>query len=138
MQLASKESTAREEGINSQVQILAKEKAEKGYIELGGFWDSSFERDIRQFSVGDRLLINVDDVRARTGALIAKDESGKSVGVITNFLALNYSEFVTAIIRHVGKSKFHIKITEIEKNKSSEGRHYFKAKIVDYAFTDTT
>ena len=133
------ESGLREGDIESQVQILAKQKEEKGYIELSGFWDPSFERDIREFSVGNRLLVGVYTVGRRTDALIAKDDCGSSVGVITNSLDLNYEEFTAVIIEYVGKRYFHVEITEIpEQKREAFDRHYFGAKIVDYALRDTT
>ncbi len=135
------ESPLRGRDIDSQVQMLVKKKEEKGYIELSGFWDPSFERDVHKFSVGDRLLVGVYTVGTRTNALIAKDDSGSSVGVITNSLGLglNYEKFTAVIIEYVGKRNFYVEITKMEDLKAPpHDRHYFKAKIVDYALRDTT
>lgn len=135
------ESPLRGRDIDSQVQMLVRKKEEKGYIELSGFWDPSFERDVHEFSVGDRLLVGVYTVGARTNALIAKDDSGSSVGVITNSLGLglNYEKFTAVIIEYVGKRNFYVEITEMKDLKAPpHDRLYFKAKIVDYALRDTT
>jgi len=119
-------------GISTQIERLDAQKAKYGYVRIRGFWDSSLERNINEFSEGDILLASIGDVGRRIGALIAKDKSGKSVGVIINTLRTSYPDFQSAIVSYVGKSNFQIQLTEIDKAKK-DGRIYFSSKIIDYA-----
>jgi len=117
---------------------LRREEKKKGYIELDGRYESSFDRDIYDFKEGDILQVMIADTNGRTGALIAFDDSGKSVGVILNKLTEisdGYFDFVGMLFRHIGKSKFQIQILDIDRSEQKDKNigiiHWFTAKIID-------
>ena len=121
---------------------LEKEKKEKGFVEFTAFWDPTFENDIYKFKVGEILIASIDDVGPRPGALIIKDKSGKSVGVLTNKFGYDYGTFTRSVIIFLRKSKFEVKISEIdrtekeprtESNKEdlNEERHYFIVRTIE-------
>ena len=96
----------------------------------------SFDKDIWTLPLESNLLISIDDVGGRVGALIAHDEHGNKVGVVTNGTDdLGYHEFVVALTRATEKSKWNGLF--IEKGMfipsgpdSDEERHYFTFHIL--------
>jgi hypothetical protein len=108
------------------IEKLIKELGTKGFLEFSGFWDSSFDKDIMEYHIGDKLYACVDDVNRRNGALIVRGLDGKSIGVLTNKVGGKYSAFVMAVVEVINKSKFELIITEIESKTYASGRHYFK------------
>lgn len=116
---------------------LKGEEKKKGFIELEGRYESSFEKDIYDFKEGDILQVMIADTDGRTGALTAFDDSGKSVGVILNKLSEisgSYFDFVGILIHYIGKSKFQIQILDIDRNETkdedNEIGHLFTAKVI--------
>jgi len=116
---------------------LKREEKKKGYVELPGFSESSFDKDICDFKIGDILQVRIgDDNENRVGALIAYDNEGNSVGVMINKMggfAQSYLDAVDMLIHYLGKSVFRIEILDIDicKEKLKDERHYFTAKILD-------
>lgn len=139
LQLLAGQKTDRDTLINEKVSLLRKEYKRKGFVELTGFWDEAFERNVRELAIGEKLLISLDDTPGRTGAFIAKDGKGKSVGVITNRLSpLRYEEFITAIEYYLDKSKFSVELIKNDETirfKDGTERHYFVVKILDVPAT---
>jgi hypothetical protein len=123
--------------IHRGVITLRREEKRKGYIELRGFSESSFDKDICNFKAGDILQVRIgDDNENRIGVLIAYDDEGNSVGVMTNKMggiAQGYSDAADMLIRYLGKSIFRIEILDIDssKEKQEDERHYFTAKILE-------
>ncbi len=122
----------RRESPEELVEELDAERRENGFVEIDGFWDPTFDLDVRSLSPGKKLVCRVGDVAKRVGALMAYDDTGRSVGVITNKLSSHsYGCFSEALMQHVGKSQFHIEIIGIAEEDMGD-RHYFKAKIAEY------
>jgi hypothetical protein len=111
--------------------LLYKKYNRNGYLELDGFWEDDFEKDICDLNIGDKIYVSISDVGSRSGAFIAYDEEGKSVGVITNNLRTRYQLFSLALIEFLGKSKFQLEITEITRDDRDSGRHYFKGRVIE-------
>lgn len=108
-----------------------KSELKKGYIELEGFWDNSFEKDIFLIPIGSPIFIYVDDAEKRVGALIAHTKRGEKLGVIVNKSDISYHLFVEALIQSVNKSKIIGKYTKrgYVSKFGREERHYFKVII---------
>ena len=124
----------RKQEVMTDARQLDRERARKGIVQLPGFWDDTFTRDVWDLAVGDRLTVRTGDVESRTGCLVAYDDQDHPVGVMTNRLAsAAYSYFAASVIKHVGKSQFAVELTEIDRTASAEGRHYFKVKLIDYS-----
>src|SRR5262249_45210175 len=94
--------------LEDEINLFQEELKRKGYIELEGFWDNSFEKDVFSLSIGSTLHISPDVVGGRIHALIAHTERGEAVGVITNATRslTKYYEFVEALIMALNKSRF--------------------------------
>lgn len=107
---------------------------DQGYITLEGFWDQTFEEDIFDLPIGSILQVRIDDVAGRIGALIASTINGKSVGVIINTSDCNYDEFIEALTRVLGRSKFQVEYTKkgyvASEGDDGEKRHYFECKVL--------
>lgn len=135
LQIITKESKyIRDDVVSTAIDILKKEKKQKGFIEIYCFWDPSFERKISDFSIGDRLIGYVGEMGTRgLGTVLVKDTSDKAVGVVTNKMSetVHYDEFRHALTRAVKKYEFQVEITDIEKEISAGDRQYFYGKIVD-------
>jgi hypothetical protein len=114
---------------------LQMELSEKGYIELRGFYDSAFERDIYDFIEGETLHVKIGDNHGgRVGALMAYDDYGRSVGVILNKfpgIAMNYMDAVDILIHCLKKNQFDVQITKVTRGRKPDERHPFVAKILD-------
>lgn len=124
----------RRETLDDLIKKLESEHDKKGFVELEGFWDTTFEKDVRTFLPGNSLTCRIGNAGKRIGAMIAYDDASRSVGVIINNLGCRYSHFKEAILQYVGKSEFSIELIEIENNGYSvTDRHYFKAKVVKLA-----
>ncbi len=68
----------RRDDLISAIRQLDREKERIGTVLLSGFWDPSFERDVRELSEGDILTAQIGDAGSRIGALIAYDADGRS------------------------------------------------------------
>jgi hypothetical protein len=116
---------------------LKREEQKKGYIELHGFYEPSFDKDICDFNVGDILQVRIgDDNKTRVGALIAYDSEGNSIGVMTNKMgriSQSYFDAVDMLIHYLEKSVFKVEILDIDRSKEEikDERHYFTVKILD-------
>jgi len=137
LQISSKNPQSKIDTIENVNKFLQNQIEKNGYIEARGFWDKTFEKDILEFNVGDKLTVQQGDVGKRTGAMVAYDKDLKSVGVIINsgsfqnkIFGLTYSEYFDALISFIGISRFQIELTEIEDPDPKNNRHYFRGKIL--------
>jgi len=113
---------------------LQKQVDENEFITVDGFWTEGFQKDIKDFKIGDKLVVQQGDVEDRIGSMIAYDENGNSIGVILNGSenSRNYADFFDILSSFIRKSKFQIELLNIEAEpfKGNEERHYFTAKIL--------
>jgi hypothetical protein len=116
--------------------IFRHDIAKKGYLELEGFWDQSFDRDAWELSPGEAVLISIDDAEDRVGALIAHDSEGRKIGVIINPTSgLPYHEFQEALFDATRKSKFQAiyakkgTLLAADEGDDEGDRHYFDVQI---------
>ena len=80
-----------------------------------------------------------DDKLGRVGSLIAFNDQGHTVGLITNKLyplALNYDEATDTLFTWLHQSHFDVQILRIEKKHRTSERHYFTAKIIHDSRTE--
>lgn len=110
---------------------LKKELKENTYLLLEGFWDNTFQKDIFDFNVGDKLTARYGDAANRIGAMIVYDKHENSIGVLTNSKSgLHYHDFFELLTRVIRKSIFEVEITEIMAEENNSGRHYFTVKFL--------
>lgn len=117
------------ESVMENVQEFCREQKKYGFIILTGFWDPSFSRDIKTFTIGTNLPLRIGNVDKRRGALIAYDDENQSVGIITNTLDHFYHDFTDAFLCLMGSPCVYAEIVEINKKILSGHRNYFKLKI---------
>ena len=103
----------------------------KGYMELSGFYDAEFERDIRELKIGDKLIVAIDKTGKHNNAIIAKDIDGKTVGVIINVSNGSYDIFKKSLMKFMNKEEFTTEISDIETDVSAGGRFYFKTRALE-------
>jgi len=131
LQIIAQKGLSRANTLRSIISNLEIEMLHKGQIELRGFWDKEFKRDIWTFNAGDKLRICIGASGSRDNALIAKDDNGLPVGVITNLSDGSYDLFKRAVMKFMNKDEFLAEIVSIEREESDGGRHYFRVRAYE-------
>ncbi len=101
-------------------------------IELLCFWepDRGFERLAKELRIGEKLNFAIGDIGPRIAALVARDESGKSVGAVFNTsMASPYHEFMAVVATMMGSSKFSGEVVSFDEQDTSSERVYFRVKL---------
>lgn len=107
---------------------LRNERSETGGLTLKGFWESGFPKNVKDYQVGEKLMVSLSDSHQRTACLILRDpESNLAVGVVTNtaLASKRYEEFAMAVVHCLGSSNFAVRITSIQPGSTPSGRIYF-------------
>lgn len=131
LQIITQKGLSRSNTTRSIISSLEIEMLENGYIDLKGFWDKSFQRDIWTFELEQNLQISIGAAGNRGNALIAKDDAGNTVGVITNLSDGSYDLFKRAFMKFMNKKEIKAEIISISKKEDHGGRHYFKVRVYE-------
>jgi hypothetical protein len=105
-----------------------------GHIHLIGFWadGEGFGRSIKELSEGTQLRVELNDADNRVGGLMLTDESGIPIGIICNAArqASSYDMFASALCKVLGRSRFPVKIIQIDAELSGGNRIYFTVETM--------
>jgi len=120
-----------ENGVSRACSSFFAQFEEKGFVDLRGFWEpeGGFERSVREYSPGTQMTVEYGDAGSRIGALLLKDASGLSVGVITNPFQSRYHEFASALTVTVGRSSFPATLVKVRDSDEETGWVRFQVRV---------
>lgn len=123
--------------------FLSKAIINDGYISLKGFWEArdSFMKNLDGITVGSKLYIAWGITEKRTGVILAYNEQGESLAIITNRcsrLNVSYDIFATALDEVYGRTlrpkmfgghPVEATVTKIERLDPKSERQYIQVKV---------
>lgn len=134
--------------IKEAISYLRQQVADNGHLDMNAFWatNDGFMSEPGKLKIGDVVYIARGFTKNRTGALLAYDSVGNSVGVITNRCTAQktaYDTFADAMDdifqkqlrpKQFGGVPVEAIVTEIEDFDAKLDRRYFKVRIAKEKF----